>query len=81
MELRPELRDKIKRLLEKGVSFPNPLTIDLGDEVDVDRISGNGVRIYPGCRIYGDQTVISAGAVIGREGPATIENCRRIGGR
>ena len=76
VELRPALRDKIKRLLEKGVDFPNPLTIDIGDEVDTDRISGNGVKIYPGCRIYGDQTVLSAGALIGREGPATIDNCQ-----
>ena len=76
VELSPALCDKIKRLLEKGVNIPNPLTIDIGDEVDTDRISGNGVRIYPGCRIYGDQTVISAGALIGHEGPATIENCQ-----
>ena len=39
MELRPALSEKIKRLLDKGVSFPNPLTIDIGDEVDIDRIS------------------------------------------
>lgn len=76
VELRPALRDKIKRLMEKGVNFPNPLAIDIGDEVDIDRISGNGVKIYPGCRIHGDKTVISAGALIGREGPATIENCQ-----
>lgn len=76
MELRPALRDKIERLSEKGVSFPNPLTIDIGDEVDVERISGHGVVIYPGCRIYGAQTVISTGAIIGREGPATIEDCQ-----
>lgn len=76
VELRPALNDKIKRLIDKGVSFSNPLTIDIGDEVDVDRISGNGVKIYPGCRIYGEKTVVSAGALIGREGPATIENCQ-----
>jgi bifunctional UDP-N-acetylglucosamine pyrophosphorylase/glucosamine-1-phosphate N-acetyltransferase len=76
VELRPALRDKIKRLMEKGVNFPNPLAIDIGDEVDIDRISGNGVKIYPGCRIHGDKTVISAGALIGREGPATIDNCQ-----
>jgi UDP-N-acetylglucosamine/UDP-N-acetylgalactosamine diphosphorylase len=70
------LNEKLERLTKKGVRFPNPLTIDIGDEVDVDRISGHGVTIYPGCRIYGDQTVISAGALIGREGPATIENCQ-----
>ena len=76
VELRPALQDKIRRLLLKGVSLPNPLTVDIGDEVDVERISGNGVTIHPGCRIYGAKTVISAGAQIGREGPVTIEDCQ-----
>ena len=76
MELRPALSDKIRRLLDKGVNFPNALSVDIGDEIDIDRISGDGVKIYPGCRIYGDKTVISAGALIGREGPATIEDCQ-----
>ena len=76
MELRPALRDNIRRLIDKGVVFCNPLSIDIGDEVNIDRISGDGVKIYPGCRIYGDKTVISAGTQIGREGPATIEDCQ-----
>ena len=76
VELRPALQDKIRRLLQKGVSLPNPLTVDIGDEVDVERISGDGVTIHPGCRIYGAKTVISAGAQIGREGPVTIEDCQ-----
>ncbi len=42
----------------------------------MDRISGNGVKIYPGCRIYGRETVIAGGAQIGRESPVTIENCQ-----
>ncbi len=54
----------------------NPATLDIGDEVPVDQISGKGVRIYPGCRIYGKDTVISHGAVLGEEGPVTLENCR-----
>ncbi len=76
MELRPALREKIMRLIDKGVTFCNPMSIDIGDEVDINRISGDGIKIYPGCRIYGDKTVISAGAQIGREGPATIEDCQ-----
>jgi UDP-N-acetylglucosamine/UDP-N-acetylgalactosamine diphosphorylase len=64
------------RLIEKGVDIPNPLTLDVGDEVNIDSISGTDVRIYPGCRIYGARTVISAGARIGSEGPVTIDNCR-----
>lgn len=76
MELRPRCFDKVVQLLDKGVDIPNPLTLDIGDEVRVDRISGDGVRLYPGCRIYGEDTVISTGAQIGYEGPATIDNCQ-----
>ena len=76
MELRPVLTDKINRLTGKGVRFCNPLSIDIGDEVDIDLISGDGVTIYPGCRIYGGKTVIAAGAQLGREGPVTIEDCQ-----
>ncbi len=76
MELRPENQEKIVQLMEKGVALPNPLTIDIGDDVDVGRISGDGVTIYPGCRIHGHETVISRGAQIGREGPVTIEDCQ-----
>jgi bifunctional UDP-N-acetylglucosamine pyrophosphorylase/glucosamine-1-phosphate N-acetyltransferase len=76
LEQRPSSADKIKELLQKGVDIPNPLSLDIGQEVDTARISGRGVRIYPGCRIYGEKTVISEGAQIGREGPATIENCQ-----
>jgi UDP-N-acetylglucosamine/UDP-N-acetylgalactosamine diphosphorylase len=62
--------------MEKGVDIPNPSTLDIGDEVRVDRISGEGVRIFPGCRIYGGETVVSAGCVLGREAPVTVDDCR-----
>jgi len=76
VELKPKSSDKIIRLLEKGVEIPNPLSLDIGDEVKIDHISGNGVKIYPGCRIYGEEMVISEGVRIGYEGPVTIENCQ-----
>ncbi|MBA4390075.1 MAG: UDP-N-acetylglucosamine pyrophosphorylase [Syntrophus sp. (in: bacteria)] len=76
MDIQPRCYDKVLQLINKGIDIPNPLTLDLGDEVNVDRISGRGVRIYPGCRIYGEETVISAGARIGYEGPVTIDNCQ-----
>jgi len=74
MELR--CKEKVVRLIEKGVDIPNPFTIDVGDEVGVDRISADGVRIYPGCRIYGAQTVIAGGSRLGAEGPVTIDDCQ-----
>ena len=76
MELQPDCKEKVARLIDKGVRIPNPLTLDIGQEVSVDRISGESVVIYPGCRIYGEKTVVSAGARIGYEGPVTIDNCR-----
>ncbi len=76
MDLRPRCEEKIRYLVRKGVDIPNPLTLDIGDEVQVEQISARGVKIYPGCRIYGSQTVIGEGAQIGHEGPATLENCQ-----
>ena len=76
MDIQPRCYNKVVQLLNKGVDIPNPLTIDLDDEVNVDHISGKDVRIYPGCRIYGRETVISAGSKIGHEGPVTIDNCQ-----
>ena len=68
-------QDKVARLIEKGVSIAAPSTVDIGDDVDISRISGSGVVIYPGCRIYGAQTVISAGVRLGAESPVTVEDC------
>jgi len=76
MELKPRSHRKIIELIQRGVDIPNPLILDIGEEVNVNRISGKGVRIYPGCRIYGDKTVLSEGAQIGHEAPVTIENCQ-----
>ena len=54
----------------------NPFSVEIGREVNVDQISGKGVTIYPGCRIYGSKTVISSGCQLGYEAPVTIEDCQ-----
>ncbi len=72
----PKAIEKIKRLIEKGVDIPNPMAIDVGDEIDIDRISGNKVKIYPGCKIYGEKTVISSGVELGYEAPVTLVDCQ-----
>jgi UDP-N-acetylglucosamine/UDP-N-acetylgalactosamine diphosphorylase len=69
------MASKAHQLMEKGVKIHNPDTVDIGEEVDLKRISGEGVIFYPGCRIYGDKTLILAGAKLGYEGPVTVENC------
>ncbi len=76
MEPLPRCHDKVIRLMEKGVDIPNPLSIDMDDHVDPDRISGDGVRIEAGCRLFGSDTVICSGARLGKEGPVTVDSCQ-----
>ena len=70
------LPEKIDALLKKGVRMTNPFSVDIGREFNVDQISGKGVTIYPGCRIYGSKTVISSGCQLGCEAPVTIDDCQ-----
>lgn len=67
--------DKIKELIQKGAQVSNPGSVTIGDEVDVGRIAGNGVTVFPGTRISGARTFIAQGARIGAQAPVTIENC------
>ncbi len=66
----------VQALLAKGVRIPNPHSVTIRDDVDPDRISGDGVVIHPGCRIGGAKTVISAGVHLGAQGPVTLLDCR-----
>jgi len=66
----------IEKLLKKGVKIPNPQSIEIGPEVDVDRISGDGVVIHTGCKLYGSSTLILRDTKLGYEGSVTIENCQ-----
>lgn len=67
---------KIEKLIEKGVRITSPETITIGEEVSLDRISGNEVTIHSGCKIYGSNTLIMDGCDIGYESPVTIEDCQ-----
>jgi UDP-N-acetylglucosamine/UDP-N-acetylgalactosamine diphosphorylase len=66
----------VERLIAKGVEIPNPEMVTVGEEVDVDRVSANGVVLFPGCRITGASTLILDHVRIGTGGPAVLENCR-----
>ena len=66
----------VNKLLQRGVRIANPAGIEIGPEVDVERISGQGVVIHSGCRIFGERTLILPGAKLGGEGPVTVENCQ-----
>ncbi|MBS3758805.1 MAG: protein GlmU [Desulfobacterales bacterium] len=56
--------------------MPVPDSVELGPEMDPERISGDGVTIHAGCRIFGKDTYIGPGAELGLEAPATIDNCQ-----
>ncbi|MBW1608487.1 MAG: hypothetical protein JRJ74_10380 [Deltaproteobacteria bacterium] len=67
---------KIEKLLDKGVQIPNPQSIEIGPEVDIDRISGDRVTIYSGCKIFGRSILILQGSKLGYEEPVTLKNCQ-----
>ncbi|NOZ87525.1 MAG: UDP-N-acetylglucosamine pyrophosphorylase [Deltaproteobacteria bacterium] len=71
-----EIPRKVKSLIDRGAIVPSPFSLEIDEEVDLDRISCKGLKIHAGCRVLGKDTVISKGCEIGAEGPVTIENCQ-----
>lgn len=67
---------KQQELISKGAAIPDERSVTIGAEVDVGRLAGRGVTLYPGTRIFGSNTFIAEGARIGAEGPVTIDNCQ-----
>ena len=67
---------RIEDLIKKGVSIPNPESVEIGEEVSPERISGKNVVIHTGCKILGAKSFIQDDCHIGTEGPVTLENCR-----
>ena len=71
----PAPRTVIEDLLDKGVSIPHPASVVVAPDINLDRISGDGVILHPGTRLRGASTVISAGCTLGAETPITVEDC------
>ena len=63
-------------LIEKGVKIPNPSSVEIGEEVDINLISSKDVTIHSGCKIFGKKTLIMAGVTLGSRSPVTIKNCQ-----
>nr|NJM01509.1 protein GlmU [Desulfobacula sp.] len=68
------MKKKIEMLIKKGVTLPNPETVYISDDVNPDRISGENVIIFGGCKIMGEKSLIMKNSQIGYEAPVTIEN-------
>ncbi len=69
-------KDKLDRLIQEGATIPGPEGVLIGDEVRLNRIAGKGVVIYPGCKIFGEKTLIMPGVKLGYEGPVTVDDCQ-----
>ncbi|MFZ0727911.1 MAG: protein GlmU [Desulfobacterales bacterium] len=69
-------RVAVQQLIDKGVRITSPDSVEIGVDVDPDRISGDNVVIHAGCRIFGRSTLILQGARLGYEGPVTVVDCQ-----
>jgi len=68
--------DKVIALMKKGIRIPNPCCVEIGEEVRVERISGSGVVLHSGTKLYGSETLICEGSELGYEAPVTVTNCQ-----
>lgn len=71
-----KLPDKVIALMKKGVRIPCPCSVEIGDDVDVNRISGLGVVFHSGTKIFGSKTLIGPDVELGYEAPLTVANCQ-----
>jgi UDP-N-acetylglucosamine/UDP-N-acetylgalactosamine diphosphorylase len=69
------LSPKVICLLKKGVRMTTPFSVEIGDEVNLERIANTSI-IYGAARIYGEDTAISPEVKLGVEGPVTLINCQ-----
>jgi UDP-N-acetylglucosamine/UDP-N-acetylgalactosamine diphosphorylase len=74
--MEPLEREKISKLMAKGARILDPESVFIGEEVSLDRLAGDGVVIYPGCRIMGKKALLMSGVKLGSEGPVTVEDCQ-----
>ncbi|MDZ4198615.1 MAG: UDP-N-acetylglucosamine pyrophosphorylase [Kiritimatiellia bacterium] len=64
-----------RALMARGIRLRCPETIDIGPEVDPERIASD-VVIHPGCRLRGRNLVLGPGCVLGEEAPLTVDDCQ-----
>ena len=65
----------VKALLERGVVIPAPEAVEVGEEVKAERIAP-GVVIHAGRKVFGAETSMGPGCVLGEETPTTVDDCQ-----
>lgn len=66
---------QIDLLIKNGIIIPESSSVFIAPEVALEKIAP-GTVIHPFCRIYGSQTSIGKGCVLGAEAPVTLDNCQ-----
>ena len=69
-------KSKVRQLVERGVRIACPDSVEIGNDVNLDNISADGVVLYAGTKIFGHSTVICSEAKIGLEAPVTVNECQ-----
>jgi UDP-N-acetylglucosamine/UDP-N-acetylgalactosamine diphosphorylase len=70
------LPEKVIELMNRGVRIPAPCSVEIGKEIDIERIAGDGVVFHSGAKIYGEKTLIASGTELGYESPVSLTNCQ-----
>ena len=68
-------KDRVAKLIDRGIRIENPESVEIGEDVKFDRIAAENVVICSGSKIYGTETLILPGTKIGFEAPATVQDC------
>ena len=69
------LPQKVICLLKKGVRMTAPFSVEIGEEVNPERIAGSLI-IYGSARIYGENILIGQNVKLGYEAPVTLIDCQ-----
>ena len=69
------LPQKVIYLLKKGVRMTAPFSVEIGDEVNPERISSS-LTIYGAARIHGKDIAIAPNVKLGYEAPVALIDCQ-----
>ena len=67
--------ETIESLRGRGVVVPAPETLEIGEEVRLERICGPNTVLHAGTRLFGRDLLVSPGCRLGAEGPVTVDDC------
>jgi hypothetical protein len=75
MSMASPISPLVQKLLTRGVRIPSPFSVEIDESVHAEQIAP-GVILHTGCKISGSRTSIGPGSELGRETPATVEDCQ-----